>query len=74
MAVAQASDQQPVRILCGYVSSGGRAQRGVSPGQGAYIQQILKPLHDKAEPVYVLAGSKAESAAKRNPRKQVKIV
>jgi len=31
-------------------------------------------LQDKAEPVYVLAGSKAESAAKRNPRKQVKIV
>jgi NAD-dependent dihydropyrimidine dehydrogenase PreA subunit len=42
--------------------------------KAAYIQQVLKPLQDKAEPVYVLAGSKAESAAKRNPRKQVKIV
>ena len=42
--------------------------------KAAYIQQILKPLQDKAEPVYVSAGSKAETAAKRNPKKQVKIV
>ena len=39
-----------------------------------YIQQILKPLQDKAEPVYVISGSKAESAARRNPKKQVKCV
>ncbi|MCX5916356.1 MAG: 4Fe-4S binding protein [Deltaproteobacteria bacterium] len=42
--------------------------------KAAYIQRVLKPLQDKAEPVYVLAGSKAETAAKRNPKKQVKIV
>ena len=42
--------------------------------KAAYIQQVLKPLQDKAEPVYVLAGSKAEAAAKRNPKKQVKSV
>jgi epoxyqueuosine reductase QueG len=39
-----------------------------------HIQQILKPLQDRAEPVYVISGSKAEAAAKRNPRKQVKSV
>jgi epoxyqueuosine reductase QueG len=42
--------------------------------KAAYIQQVLKPLQDKAEPVYVITGSKAEAAAKRNPRKQVKSV
>jgi epoxyqueuosine reductase QueG len=42
--------------------------------KAAYIHQVLKPLQDKAEPVYVSAGSKAESAAKRNPRKLVKSV
>ena len=40
----------------------------------AYIQQVLKPLRDKVEPVYVVSGSKAESAAKRNPQKQIKRV
>jgi ferredoxin len=39
-----------------------------------YIRQILKPLQDKAEPVYVISGSKAETAARRNPKKQVKCV
>ncbi len=42
--------------------------------KAAYIQQVLKPLQDQAEPVYVSAGSKAETAAKRNPKKQVKSV
>ncbi len=42
--------------------------------KAAYIQQVVKPLQDKTEPVYVSAGSKAENAAKRNPQKQVKIV
>ena len=42
--------------------------------KAAYIQQVLKPLQDKVEPVYALAGSKAEAAAKRNPKKQVKSV
>ena len=41
--------------------------------KAAYIQQVLRPLQDRAEPVYVISGSKAESAAKRNPQKQVKI-
>jgi len=42
--------------------------------KAAYIQQVLKPLQDRAEPVYVIAGSKAESAAKRNPNKEVRVV
>ena len=42
--------------------------------KSAHIQQILKPLQDTAEPVYVISGSKAEAAARRNPRKQVKSV
>jgi epoxyqueuosine reductase QueG len=40
----------------------------------AHVSQILKPLRDRVEPVYVMAGSKAESAAKRNPNKEVRIV
>jgi ferredoxin len=42
--------------------------------KAAYIRQVLKPLQERAEPVYVISGSKAESAAKRNPQKQVKPV
>jgi epoxyqueuosine reductase QueG len=40
----------------------------------AHIQLVLKPLQERAEPVYVTSGSKAEAAAKRNPKKQVKSV
>lgn len=40
----------------------------------AYVEQILKPLQDKVEPVYVKAGTKAEAAAGRNPHKEVKRV
>ena len=42
--------------------------------KAAYLQQVVKPLQDRVEPVYVIAGSKAESAARRNPQKQVKAV
>jgi hypothetical protein len=34
----------------------------------------LKPLRDRAERVYVMAGSKAEARAKRNTNKEVRIV
>jgi hypothetical protein len=56
------------------MSRRGRAPRAVLRDKAAYNQQVLKPLQDKAEPVYVSAGLKAETAAKRNPRKQVKSV
>jgi len=39
-----------------------------------HIERVLKPLRDRQEPVYVLAGSKAESRAKRNPNKEVRVV
>jgi hypothetical protein len=39
-----------------------------------YIERILKPLRDRKEPVYVTAGSKAESRARSNPCKEVRIV
>ena len=42
--------------------------------KSAYVKQILKPLKDKAEPVYVKAGSNAEVVTGRNPRKEVKKV
>jgi len=39
-----------------------------------HVERILKPLRDRPEPVYVMAGSKAEARAKRNPNKEVRIV
>jgi hypothetical protein len=39
-----------------------------------YVERILKPLRDRPEPVYVVAGSKAEARAKRNLNKEVRIV
>ncbi len=39
-----------------------------------HIQRILKPLQERQEPVYVTSGSKAESRARRNPHKEVRIV
>jgi epoxyqueuosine reductase QueG len=39
-----------------------------------HIERILKPLRDRTERVYVTAGSKAESRAKRNPCKEVRVV
>jgi len=42
--------------------------------RSAYVRQILKPLRERVEPVYVIAGTRAETAAARNPRKEVKRV
>jgi epoxyqueuosine reductase QueG len=39
-----------------------------------HVERILKPLRDRREPVYVIAGSKAEARVKRNPNKEVRIV
>jgi len=39
-----------------------------------HVKRILKPLKDRQERVYVTAGSKAESRAKSNPNKKVRIV
>ena len=39
-----------------------------------HVERILKPLRDRQEPVFVMAGSKAESRVKRNPHKEVRVV
>ncbi len=39
-----------------------------------HVERVLKPLRDSEERVYVVAGSKAESRARRNPCKEVRIV
>ncbi len=67
-----------ISYRCGYCV--GACPAGEEPkglylrDKAAYVQQVVKPLQDKAEPVYVVAGSKAETAANRNPRKQVKSI
>ena len=63
---------------CGYcvaVCPGGEeAKRLYENDKGDYVQRVLKPLRENPEPVYVISGSKAESAARQNPQKQVKVV
>ena len=39
-----------------------------------HVEKVLKPLRDRREPVYVMAGSRAEGKAKSNPNKEVRIV
>ena len=39
-----------------------------------HVDRIVRPLKDRPEPVYVMAGSKAEARVKRNPNKEVRIV
>jgi epoxyqueuosine reductase QueG len=39
-----------------------------------YIQEVVKPLKERAEPVYVVAGSQAETRVKGNPQKEIRYV
>jgi epoxyqueuosine reductase QueG len=39
-----------------------------------YIQEVVKPLKKRAEPVYVVAGSPAEARVKGNPYKEIRYV
>lgn len=39
-----------------------------------HVDRILRPLRDRKEPVYVIAGSKAEARVKKNPNKVVRVV
>ena len=39
-----------------------------------YVETVLKPLRDRQERVYVVKGSRAESRARQNPHKEVRIV
>jgi epoxyqueuosine reductase QueG len=40
----------------------------------AYVQHVIKPLKERSEQVYVVAGSQAESRVKNNSSKQVRYV
>lgn len=63
---------------CGYcqaVCPAGAA--GASPyltDKKAYVQQVVRPLQERPEPVYVVAGSQAESRVRSNSYKEVRYV
>jgi epoxyqueuosine reductase QueG len=67
-----------ISYRCGYCvavcPAGEEAKRLYENDRGDYVQTVLKPLRENPEPVYVISGSKAESAARRNSQKQVKVV
>ena len=37
-----------------------------------YVQEVVKPLKKRAEPVHVVAGSQAETRVKGNPHKEIR--
>ena len=63
---------------CSYCMAVCPAGEEVKPGYLAdkkdHVERILKPLRDRVEPVYVVAGSKAEIRVQKNPHKEVRIV
>jgi epoxyqueuosine reductase QueG len=63
---------------CSYCMAVCPAGEEVKPGylerKKEHVERVLKPLRDRQERVYVLAGSKAESKARQNPHKEVRIV
>jgi len=67
-----------ISYRCGYCvavcPAGEEAKRLYENDKGDYVQRVLNPLRENPEPVYVISGSKAESAARRNLQKQVKVV
>jgi hypothetical protein len=54
--------------------AGEEVKPGYLENKKEHIERVLKPLRDRQEPVYVMAESKAESRAKRNPNKEVRVV
>jgi ferredoxin len=44
------------------------------PNRKKYVEQIVKPLREKDEPIYVIQGTRAESVVKRNPNKEARYV
>lgn len=44
------------------------------PNKKAYVEQVVKPLKERMEPIYVIKGTMAESVAKRNPNKEIRHV
>ncbi len=63
---------------CGYCMAVCPAGEEVKPvyleNKKEHIERILKPLRDRQERVYVLAGSKAEAKSGQNPNKEVRVV
>ena len=45
-----------------------------SPDKKNYVRQVVKPLKEKVEPIYVLAGTRAEKTVANNPNKEARIV
>ncbi|MFQ5717463.1 MAG: SCP2 sterol-binding domain-containing protein, partial [Nitrospinales bacterium] len=39
-----------------------------------YVKQVVKPLKDKKEPVYVLSGTRGEQVARRNANKDARVI
>ena len=67
-----------ISYRCGYCMAVCPAGDEVKPvyleNKKEHIERILKPLRDRQERVYVLAGSKAEAKSGQNPNKEVRVV
>jgi epoxyqueuosine reductase QueG len=63
---------------CGYcmaVCPAGEERRSdYSDHRQVFIQEVFKPLRNRVEPIYVIAGSEAELRARRNPKKEIRQV
>jgi epoxyqueuosine reductase len=63
---------------CGYCVAVCPAGEDVKPAylknRKEHVERVLRPLRDRIERVYVMAGSNAEKRAGRNPHKELKIV
>ncbi len=61
---------------CGYCQAvcpaGAYGMSQYAANKKAYVEQIVKPLKERAEPVYVVGGSQAESKVKRNSHKEIR--
>jgi epoxyqueuosine reductase QueG len=63
---------------CGYCQAvcpaGAVGLSGYLADKKGYVQDVVKPLKERAEPVYVVAGSQAETRVKGNPQKEIRYV
>jgi epoxyqueuosine reductase QueG len=61
---------------CGYCQAicpaGTYGMSQYAANKKAYVQQVVKPLIERVEPVYVVAGSQAESRVKNNSHKEIR--
>ncbi|HMK65644.1 MAG TPA: 4Fe-4S binding protein [Thermodesulfobacteriota bacterium] len=63
---------------CSYCMSvcpaGEEVKSGYLENKKEHVERIVKPLRDRKESVYVLAGSKSETRVRKNPHKEVRVV